>query len=423
MNQLGLIFRLGLKSLWSRRVSALLAALSIALSVALILSVERVKEAARASFAGTISDVDLVVGARSGGVQLLLYSVFRLGSATNNVTWTTYREIAAHPAVDWILPLSLGDSHRGFRVMGVTDAYYEKFRYRRGERLVFAEGAKPADLFDAAIGADVAAALDYAVGDRIVVAHGIGRAELSLHDDKPFRVSGILEKTGTPVDRTVHVSLEAIEAIHVDWRSGARIPGMAVSAEAVREMDLTPRAVTAALVKLKSRLQVFEMQRFVNDYRDEPLTAVLPGVALQELWSVIGVGETALAIVSAAVLVAAALGLAMMLLATLGARRGEMAILRSVGAGPGVVAALLMSEAALITLGGLVLGLGLHVAVILGARDWLDAAYGVYIDLAAIGPRLWAALGLAALVGVLSGIPPAIGAYRLSARDGLGLRL
>ena len=100
---------------------------------------------------------------------------------------------------------------------------------------------------DAVIGADVAARLGYKLGDPIVIAHGLGAVSFLEHDDKPFRVVGILEKTGTPVDRTVHVSLAAIEAIHVDWQSGSRIPGQSVPAEEVRRMDLTPKAVTAAL--------------------------------------------------------------------------------------------------------------------------------------------------------------------------------
>ena len=185
------------------------------------------------------------------------------------------------------------------------------------------------------LGADVAAALGYQM-DRAYRRRPRSRQHQAFakHDDKPFRVAGILAKTGTPVDRTVHVSLEAIEAIHVDWRSGAPIPGQSVSAEAVRAMDLTPKAVTAALVGLKSRLAVFKFQRFVNEYPEEPMTAVLPGVALQELWSVVGVAEAALTAISALVVAAALLGMATMLLAALNERRRELAILRANGARP-----------------------------------------------------------------------------------------
>ncbi len=215
-----IILRLALQSLANRKLTALLTILSIAFSVALLLGVEKVRTGARQSFADTISGTDLIVGARSGGLNLLLYSVFRIGNATNNVTWKTYQDIASRPEIDWIVPISLGDSHRGFRVMGTVAEYFKLYHYRHGRSLEFASGGPFSDLFDAVIGADVAAQLGYKTGDKIVVAHGLGSVSFVQHDDKPFRVAGVLAKTGTPVDRTVHVSLPAIEAIHVDWQSG-----------------------------------------------------------------------------------------------------------------------------------------------------------------------------------------------------------
>ena len=277
-----IILRLAFQSLRNRWLTALLTILAIATSVMLLLGVEKVRLGARQSFADTISGTDLIAGARSGGLNLLLYSVFRIGNATNNVTWKTYQDIASRPEVDWIIPISLGDSHHGFRVLGTDTDYFVHYRYRRGQALSFTAGKPFADLFDAVIGADVASTLHYQAGDPIIVAHGIGNVGFVEHDDKPFRVSGILAKTGTPVDRTVHVSLEAIEAIHVDWQNGARVPGQSVSAADVRQLDLSPKAITAALIGLKSRLSAFKLQRAINEYPDEPMSAILPGAALQE---------------------------------------------------------------------------------------------------------------------------------------------
>ncbi len=239
-----ILLHLALRSLISRRLTVGLTIFSVALSVALFLGVEKVRTGAKASFGDTISDTDLIVGARSGSVQLLLYSVFRIGNATNNVTWDSYLDIAARPEVDWIVPISLGDSHRQFRVMGTTTEYFERYKYRGGRALEFAEGRAFDDLFDAVIGADVAATLGYTVDEPLVVAHGL--ASFVSHDNQPFRVSGILAKTGTPVDRTVIVSLEAIEAIHVDWQSGAQVPDQMTTPDEIRQMDLTPTAITAA---------------------------------------------------------------------------------------------------------------------------------------------------------------------------------
>ena len=300
-----MIVRLALQSLFNRWVTALLTVLAIAVSVMLLLGVEKVRTGARQSFADTISGTDLIVGARSGSLNLLLYSVFRIGNATNNVTWKSYQDIAKRPEVAWIVPLSLGDSHHGFRVLGTNADYFTHYKFRHGQSMEFAAGGPFKDLFDAVIGADVAEALGYKVGDKIIVAHGVGSISFIKHEDKPFRVSGILEKTGTPVDRTVHVSLEAIEAIHIDWQNGAPIPGQSISADEVRKMDLTPKAITAAMVGLKSKLATFKIQRAINNYQEEPLSAIMPGVALQELWGLIGTAETALSAVSAMVVVTA----------------------------------------------------------------------------------------------------------------------
>jgi putative ABC transport system permease protein len=324
--------------------------------------------------------------------------------------------------VAWIVPLSLGDSHHGFRVLGTTPDYFTHYKFRQGQGLTFRDGKPFADLFDAVIGADVAAKLGYKVGDPIVVAHGLGSVSFVEHDDKPFRVAGILERTGTPVDRTVHVSLEAIEAIHVDWQSGARVPGQSVSADDVRRMDLKPKAITGALVGLKSRLAAFKLQRAINEYRAEPLTAILPGAALQELWGLVGTAETALKVVSAMVVATALLGMLTMILSTLNERRREMAILRSVGARPRTVLGLLMAEAGVLTAAGVALGIVVLYAALLVARPYVDATYGLSLPLAPLKPDAWFTLGIVVLGGCLAGFLPALRAYRLSLADGMTVR-
>jgi putative ABC transport system permease protein len=414
-----IILRLAWRSLLNRWVTAVLTILAIAVSVMLLLGVEKVRTGARASFANTISGTDLIVGARSGDLQLLLYAVFRIGNATNNMTYESYQDIASDDAVAWIVPVSLGDSHRGFRVMGTSGGYFEHYRYRRDRELTFAAGQPFDDLFDAVLGADVAQQLGYQLGDPIVVAHGLGEVGITEHDDKPFTVAGILEKTGTPVDRTVHVSLEAIEAIHIDWQSGAQIPGQAVSADEVRSMDLTPNAVTAAFVGLKSKLATFKLQRAINTYAEEPLSAILPGAALQQLWGLIGTAETALGAISVMVVVTALLGMVTMVLATLNERRREMAILRSVGARPRTVLGLLVAEAGLLGLLGALLGVILLYLALVIVRPLVDAEFGLYLEIGWLSRRELLSLLAIVVAGLLAGLLPALRAYRLSLADGM----
>ncbi|MGH1331783.1 MAG: ABC transporter permease [Paracoccaceae bacterium] len=415
-----MILRLATQSLFARALTISMTVLSIALSVALFLGVEKVRTGARASFADTISGTDLIVGARSGSVQLLLYSVFRIGNATNNLTWQSYQDIAARDEVDWIVPISLGDSHRQFRVMGTTPAFFTHYKYRGDRALEMSQGQGLRDLYDAVIGADVAKDLGYSVGDPIVVSHGI--ASFTAHEDQPFRVAGIVAKTGTPVDRTVIVSLKAIEAIHIDWQSGAK-SGQSTSVEAIRAMDLTPTAITSALVGVKSRLEIFGLQRWINEYPEEPLLAVLPGVALQELWQIVGVAETALIAVSVMVVVTALIGMMAMIFSSLNERRREMAIWRAMGARPSTILGLLVLEAMLMAGLGALLGFGLLYLGLLGAQPWIDAAFGLWLPIAPPTMQdVWGLL-IVVLAGAFASLLPAIRAYRLSLADGMMVRL
>ncbi len=417
------ILRLAWKSLLNRRLTAGLTLFAIALSVTLLIGVERLRAEARESFANTISGTDLIVGARSGGVQLLLYSVFRIGNATNNISWESYLDVAAQPSVAWSIPISLGDSHRGYRVLGTTAAYFTHYHYAKGRGLEFEQGQPFSDLYDAVLGAEVAEALGYQLNDAIVIAHGASDVSFTRHEDKPFKVVGVLERTGTPLDRTVHVSLEAIEAIHVDWHSGAPIPGLSISAEEARNMDLTPRAITAVLLGLKSKIATFKVQRFINDYAEEPLTAILPGVALSELWGIIGIAENALLIVSGFVVVVGLFGMLTALLTSLNERRREMAILRSVGARPGHIFALIMGEAAALTLAGIGAGLALLYGLLLVTRPIIEARYGIYIALGGLTAYELLLLGVVLLAGFIVGALPSYRAYKLSLADGLAMRI
>lgn len=411
------------KSMRNRWLTAMLAVIGIALSVALILTVEKVRRDTHTSFTQTLSGTDLVVGARSGSIQLLLYSVFRIGNATNNISWQSVEELSDRPKVDWVVPLSLGDSHRGFRVLGTSEAYFSHYQYGQKNSLEFEQGKVFDDVFDAVLGSEVARKLGYQLGQEIVVAHGTGNVGLVEHDKQPFRVSGILQRTGTPVDNTVHVSLTGIEAMHVDWKSGMKVPGEGTSVDEIREMDLQPSAVTALLVGLKSRSAVFSEQRAINQFRAEPLLAILPGVALQELWSLVDVAESALMIVSGFVVIAGLVNLVSVLFAGLNERRREMAILRSCGASPKHIFLLLTGESLVLTLIGIVSGLIFHYLVLFVGQFWLQQRFGIEITLGLPQIGDWLLLATIFAAGLCTGLLPAWRAYSQSLSDGMIQRL
>lgn len=411
--------RLAAKSAWNRRFTLGLMLLAIALSTTMLLGIERVRHEVRDGFSQSVSGTDLVVGARTSPVQLMLYAIFRIGGATNNMGWDSAQKLAKNPAVAWTIPLSLGDSHRGFPVLATNSDYFRHFHYGDGQPLRLAEGHEFSDIFDTVIGAEVAQRLHYKLGDHIVLSHGMGGSHLTDHADKPFVITGILARTGTPVDRTVHIGLAAMEAIHLDWQGGAPIPGLSISAALVKKFDLTPKTITAVLVGLKNRAAVFGVQRDIADDTSEPLMAVLPGVALDELWQVVGIGENALLVVSGMVVIVGLAGLVSAILASLGERRRELAVLRSVGARPLDIFLLLALEGLAVMLAGVILGVILLSLALWALSPFLSAQFGVTLQPALPSPGELNLLLWTVLAGFVASLLPGLRAYRLSLADGL----
>jgi putative ABC transport system permease protein len=415
-----MIAALAAKSLRNRKLTAALTTLSIALSVLLLLGVERIRHETREGFAATVSGTDLIVGARTSPVHLLLSAVFHIGNATNNIAWSSYRAIADRPDLAWTIPLSLGDSHRGFRVLGTTPDYFEHFRFAQNRRLAFDQGKAFADERDAVLGADVAQTLKYRLGDPIVIAHGAGEVSFAMHDDHPFRISGILARTGTPVDRTVHVSLAALDAVHDEVAAGEDPLAAIIGRKHETE---SPKAITAFLAGLKSRGAALSVQRAVNEYPREPLTAVLPGVALQEVWEITGAVEKSLFAVSALVVVVGLSGMLVSLLTSLGERRREMAVLRSLGASPAQIFSLLLGEAAFLTATGILAGVVLLYAGLLAGQPWLESRLGLHIGVSWPSVAEWELVSVVGAAGLLIGLLPAWRSYRHSLADGMIVRI
>ena len=405
-----MLIKLAAKSLMQRRVSALLTVMMIAVSVFVLLSVEMVRYQAKDSFGKSVSGVDLLVGARTSQLNLLLHSVFQIGHATNNISWQSYREIAKNSKVAWTIPISMGDSHRGYRVMGTTQDMFKFFSYGEKKPLNFAQGDAFNMLYDAVIGADAARKLNYKVGDKIVLSHGIAKTSFSQHNDKPFTISGILEATGTPMDKNVFVSLQAIEAIHINWQQGVKLPPSKSSSEDV----LIPDSVTAVMVGLKSKFATFDVQRLINQFPKEPLTAILPAATLMTLWQILGNVEQILLLISILVLAGALLGMSNMLLVSMRERQHEIAILRVLGARPWVIVTLIQLEAILLVITGVLIALlGLWVTVHV-FRDYIISEYGLFINGQVFSSNMLLAIASIFLASFIVAMIPALSAYRRS---------
>ena len=454
---------LAFKSSWNRKSSVLLTLFTIAISVMLLLSIERVRQEAKSSFANTISGTDLIVGARTGDIQLLLSSVFRIGHANNAVQWQSYEYIKQQRGVAWTIPISLGDSHKGHAVLGTDSSYFTHFRYGKKQMLAFEHGRAFHNGREVVLGSDVAKKLNYHLGEQIVISHGMGNTSFHHHDDNPMTIVGILKPTGTPVDRTVHVPLIAIDEMHGSGHNASpRMIGKAInkpSNEAVHSHDEhkhedhdhhshddhshgkhqhkthqpvesepsdligKPKQITAFLMGFDSPLYTLQVRRNINQYKSEPLLAIMPGVTLRELWGMLDIVEKTLLLFSIVVVIISLLGMLTTLLATLNQRRRELAILRSVGARPWHIFSLLTSEAVIITLLGCLLGTALFFVAILLAQPVLQAQFGISLSLSMLSSYEVKLLGAIMLAGTVMGIFPALRAYYYSLSDGMSIKV
>ena len=416
-----MLLKLTLNSLYARLLTVGMTVFAISLSLMLYMSVEKLRTSAYTSFTDTISQTDLIVGARTSSVQLLLYSVFRIGNATNNITWESYEDVINKKEVAWSVPISLGDSHKGFRVMGTNSEFFKRYKFRGGQSIELEQGKNLDDLYDVIIGAGVAEKLNYSVGTPLIVSHGL--QSFSDHDDQPFKVSGILAKTGTPVDNTVIVSLEAIEAIHVDWSTGAKIPGQITPVEEIRQMDLSPKNITAALIGVNSKLQIFQLQRWINEYPEESLSSILPGVALQELWRIVGVVENLLLGISVTVIFTTLIGMTAIIFSSLNERRREMAIWRAMGASPKVVIGLLMLEAFIISVMSIIVSTVMLFLTLYVLQPWIDNTYGILVNIEMLAVKDIYIFMLFIIAASLVSLIPAIRAYWFSINDGMTIKI
>ncbi|MGA1207536.1 MAG: ABC transporter permease [Litorivicinaceae bacterium] len=413
------MFQLALQSLRFRALPVSLIVLSLTLGLSLILIVDRIQEGTRRGFEQTLSGVDLIIGPRSGDLQMLLYTVFHLGNPTNNVTSQSIDALSKDPTIAWTVPIALGDSHRGFRVIATDPSYFDHIRGAGGAPLRFAQGTTLSALNDVVLGATAAERLGYTLGQTLFLSHGSGPMS-AAHDDYAFKVAGILAPTGTPTDQAVFIRLEGFTLLHLGWQSGTRLFSTErILATQPRLEDLRPREITAAFVGVNSRLQLFRLQRTINEYPEEALSGVLPGVALGQLWSLLGMADRAFNLLAWIILGVAVVSMMTMTITSLDARHREMSILRAVGASPQYLSGLLLAEAALIGGVASVCAMALVGLVSLWARPWLETTLGISPELAWLSAEDWLTLGGVILAGVASAVIPAILLYRSTLQHGL----
>ncbi len=416
------ILSLAFKSLFNRKLTFFITLFSIAISVMLLLGVQTIKSEAKKSFMQSVSGTDLIIGPRSSSVELLLYSVFHIGTPSNVMKMESYKEIDKMPSIKWSVPISMGDSHHGYSVMATTPDFYNYFSYANEQKLQLHTGETGEDMFDVVLGADVAKKLNYKVGDKLVIAHGGGEVSFVHHDTMPFHVSGILKPTHTPMDQTLIISLEGMEAMHLDYEDGHASHHEHTSPRLAKMMHLMPETISAVFVGLKSKQSILGIQRNINEYKSEALSAIVPTLALQELWEFFSVAETALNIIALFVVLVGLLGMLSILLMSLNERRREMAILRSVGAKPLHIFGLIVGEAAFVTALGITTGVIMLYVLIFFLQAPLASSYGLYLQLRMLSLNDIGILALIECCAIIISFIPGYLIYRYSLSDGMNIK-
>ena len=402
-----------LKSMRSRIIPTSLVTISLMASMVLLLSIERIQQGAEEGFNQSISGVDAIIGPRSSSIELVLYTVFHLGRPTNNITTKTVNDVKLRGDISWLVPIALGDSHKGFRVVATEPNYFEHIKYANGQPLVFSKGVAFAELSETVLGSDVAEKLSYRVGSKIQITHGSVESIGSKHDDFSFVVTGILNKTGTPIDQAIFLDLKGYELLHLGWKSGKKIFNLDdINLSSLPEDALIPKTVTAAFIGLKSKLTLFNFSKNIREYPKEAISAVIPGIALSELWSIVGLVDKGFQLLSWIIIAISLIAMITLIIASLDNRKQEMTIYRANGASPKFLAMMVLCESLVIGLTAIVGAIILVTIVTYFATAQLNLALGISPSFEWISMGEITVFSFILLAGALSSLIPAVMVFR-----------
>jgi len=402
-----------LKSMRSRIIPTSLVTISLMASMVLLLSIERVQQATEEGFNQSISGVDAIIGPRSSSLELVLYTVFHIGRPTNNITTKTINDMKQRSDISWLVPIALGDSHRGFRVVATKPNYFDYIKYANNQSLAFSKGRGFADLSEAVLGSDVATTLNYSLGSQIQITHGSIESTGNKHDDFSFKVTGILNKTGTPIDQAIFLDLQGYELLHLGWKSGKKVFSLEDIALSSLPADaLNPKTVTAAFVGLKSKLTLFNFSKNIREYPKEAISAVIPGIALSELWSIVGLVDKGFQLLSWIIIAISLIAMVTLIIASLDNRRQEMTIYRANGASPKFLAAMVIYESLVIGLVAIIGAVVLVTIVTYFATEQLNLTLGISPSFKWISLNEIKIFSIILFAGVLSSLIPAAMVFR-----------
>ncbi len=390
--------------LWSRPLSAALNVLLLGLGLASITFLLLVSHQLSRAFDRDLAGIDVVVGAKGSPMQLILSGVLHIDVPPGNVPLKAVRELEKHPMVAGIIPISLGDNYLTYRIVGTSVAYIDHYQAK------LAQGQVWKAPMQVVLGAAVARKLGLTLGQTFVGSHGLA-AGGHTHGDNPYTVVGILEPSGSVLDRLILTDTASVWKVHEDYT--------AVDDED-RAIMADEREITLALVTYKTPMAALSFPRYVNTSTE--MQAAAPALEISRLLHMLGLGTDVLRAFAAVLLLTAALSVFIALWSAVRERRADLALLRMLGASPGKIAALLLSEALWLGLIASVVGLALGQGCAAALAWFLQLDTTLLVAGLVWPPELAVVPVLALGVSLGAALLPALGAYRVSVLELLQIR-
>ena len=419
---------LGLRTVARRPLPAVLTVLLLMLGIATVVVLLLFERAFEDRLGRDARGIDLVVGAKGSGLQLVLSSVFHIDVPTGNVRLTELRDVARHPMVASVIPLSLGDAYRGFRIVGTTPAYVDHYAGR------LAEGRLWERSMEAVMGSRAARETGLRTGSSFIGAHGLEGDSGFHHDEDPYRIVGVLRETGTVLDRLILVNSASVWEVHAvhdasgtgtakggsEGRSGedahdpdpagGRGPG-GLAQTAAAGLPAGDKEVTVMLVRYRTPLAAISLPRAIN--AGTKLQAASPAQETARLFHLVGTGLDAFRAFAGVLVVASALSLFIALWHAMHEQRYDLAVMRTLGASRGRVLLFVLGQGAMLGVAGAGLGTALGHAAGWLLAEWLERARS--LSLGALGwvPEEGLVAAGAVLIALVASVVPAVRAYRL----------
>jgi len=410
MGGVGKLFFIVIRSLRQHALSTLVTVISVALGTGLLMAVFSIQAQSYRAFTGGPIGYDAVLGARGSQLQLVLNTVFHLETSPGNLPWSMYSAIKSDPRVELAIPYAVGDNYHGFRIVGTSDDIFTGYEYQRGHKFQVQPGGRVfnSTAREAVIGSFVAQKTGLKVGSIFNPYHGVYFDEKMKHDDQ-YTITGVLEPTNTPSDRVIWIPIDGMFRMSGHVLRGSGKTYQAKAGEAIPDES---KEVSSVMLKFRSPQVGFTMDQTINKQGKVATLAWPIGKVMADLFDKIGWINKIMAFVAYLVVVVAAASILASIYNSMNERRREFAILRALGARRGTVFSVIVLEAASIAALGSVCGFFVYAAILEAGSLIIRAQTGVVLDIFQFHPVMIAGPVGMTLLGALSGVVPALKAYR-----------